>query len=176
MTTVSNTLSLFKSHSFETPLGAMIAISDDSSLYLLEFIDRPDLTKEIEQLTCKHKVEITPEITPPISNLMKELDLYFSGKLQRFNAPIHLTGSEFQTKAWRALMKIPYGTTKSYTQQATEIGNSKACRAVARANSTNQLAIIVPCHRVINSSGTIGGYAGGIKRKEWLINHEKQYI
>lgn len=84
-----------------------------------------------------------------------------------------MIGSSFQMRVWEELEKIPFGQTRSYQEIATAIGRPTACRAVARANSTNQLAIIIPCHRVINSSGALGGYAGGLSRKQWMLKHEQ---
>lgn len=159
----------------DTLLGPMVAISDDKSLYLLEFVDCCSVMKEIEQLLLKKKAAIIPGDTNPINMVKKELELYFSGKLKEFKTSLHLMGSEFQKKAWQALIQIPYGQTRSYLEQAQTIGNEKAFRAIANANGANQLAIIIPCHRIINHNGNLGGYAGGITRKEWLIKHEKKY-
>jgi len=166
---------ILKASWIDTLLGPMIAIGDDESLYLLEFADRRGIMKEIEQLRLKKKVAIIPGDTNPINMIKQELELYFLGKLKEFKTPLHLMGSEFQKKAWHALMQIPYGQTRSYLQQARAISNEKAFRAVANANGANQLAIIIPCHRIINHNGDLGGYGGGIMRKEWLINHEKKY-
>ena len=158
---------------FETPLGPMITISDAKSLYLLQFEACKHLEKEIAKI--KAQATIAPGTTKPIKMIKAELDLYFRGKLQEFKTPIHLLGSEFQKNAWRALIKIPYGETRSYLTQAKNIGNDKAFRAVANANGANQLSIIIPCHRIINHNGNLGGYAGGIERKKWLLQHEKNH-
>ncbi len=119
-----------------------------------------------------HTNVIVPGKTTPLLLFEKELKLYFSAKLTTFTTPIHLHGTDFQKKAWYELSKIPYGQTISYAEQASALGNNKAYRAVARANNTNQLAIIIPCHRVINNNGKLGGYTGGLHRKQWLIQHE----
>lgn len=166
---------LLKASWLDTVLGPMIAISDQESLYLLEFADRRGLAKEIERFRVKQKTAIIPGATKPITMIKKELELYFSGKLTAFKTPLHLIGSEFQKKAWHALMQIPYGQTRSYLEQAKTIGNEKAFRAIANANGANQLAIVIPCHRIINHNGNLGGYGGGKVRKAWLINHEKQH-
>jgi AraC family transcriptional regulator of adaptative response/methylated-DNA-[protein]-cysteine methyltransferase len=158
----------------DTKLGAMIAISDDDALYLLEFVDRRGLEREIERLRFKTKSEILPEITDPIKSIMLELKSYFEGTLTEFKTPIHLLGSPFQRLVWEELMRIPYGQTRTYGAQAKAIGKPTAFRAVANANGANQLAIVIPCHRIINSNGNLGGYGGGIMRKQSLINHEKQ--
>ena len=163
---------ILKTAWLDTPLGPMLAISDDDGLYLLEFVDRRGLEKEIEKLRAKQKAMIIPGSTKPITSITHELKAYFAGKLQTFETPIHLTGSPFQKTVWEALMKIPYGTTKSYLAQAHTLGKEKAVRAVANANGANQLAIIIPCHRIINSNGALGGYGGGLTRKQYLIDHE----
>ena len=104
-----------------------------------------------------------------------KLKSYFEGKLKKFETPLFLLGSPFQKKVWQALLKIPYGTTRSYAAQAVSMSEPKATRAVANANGANQLAIVIPCHRIINSNGALGGYGGGIARKEWLLQHEAKY-
>lgn len=163
---------LLKAAWLDTPLGPMIAISDESVLYLLEFVDRRGLEREVARLRQKTKAAIIPGSTQPIASITAELDQYFSGKLKQFKTPLAEFGTPFQKKVWAALKKIPYGETRSYAEMAQAINHPTACRAVARANGSNQLAIIIPCHRVINSSGEMGGYAGGISRKIWMINHE----
>lgn len=167
--------SVLKVSWLDTLLGPMIAISDDEILYLLEFADRRGIMQEIKRLRLKKKAVIIPGDTSPITMIKKELDLYFSGKLKEFKTPLYLIGSEFQKQAWHALMQVPYGQTRSYLEQAKATGNEKAFRAIANANGANQLAIIIPCHRIINHNGNLGGYGGGKARKEWLINHEKKY-
>jgi len=157
---------------FETPLGAMIALADDSYLYLLEFADHPHVENKIERL--KKKAESMSEgNTPILDSIKKELDAYFKNRLQNFRTPFFLYGTPFQKSVWTQLQKIPSGETWSYGKLAQAINRPLSSRAVGRANSTNQLAIIVPCHRVINATGKLGGYSGGVHRKSWLITHEK---
>jgi AraC family transcriptional regulator of adaptative response/methylated-DNA-[protein]-cysteine methyltransferase len=164
---------ILKASWLDTPLGPMIAISDENLLYLLEFVDRRGLEREVERLRQKTKSAIIPGHTKIIEGIKTELDLYFNKKLTEFKTPLFLMGSDFQKRVWKKLQKIPHGKTCSYLELAKTVGNPAACRAVARANGTNQLAIIIPCHRVINTSGELGGYGGGISRKQWLIDHEK---
>lgn len=159
----------------DTPLGIMIAIADDEALYLLEFIDRWRLEFKIIRLQKKTKSTIIPGYCNPILSIKKELAAYFAGDLKEFKTKLQILGSNFQKSAWKALMGVPYGATCSYLEQAKIIGKASACRAVANANAANQIAIVLPCHRIINTSGRLGGYAGGLQRKEWLINHEKKY-
>jgi AraC family transcriptional regulator of adaptative response/methylated-DNA-[protein]-cysteine methyltransferase len=170
----NNQYNILKSSWLDSPLGPILAISDNQELYLLEFIERRGLEREVEQLRDKTKSVIIPGRTNIIDSIEKELNLYFSGKLREFKTPIHLIGSDFQKTVWQELMRIPYGETRSYLVQAKSIGKPTAFRAVANANGSNQFAIIVPCHRVINTNGKLGGYGGGISRKQWLIDMEKQ--
>lgn len=156
----------------DTPLGPMMAIADEKALYLLEFVDRRGLEKEMDRL--KKKWAIIPGRTGPIDSIERELSQYFTGQLKEFKTPICKLGSPFQTKVWEELQKIPYGETRSYAEIADGISRPTAYRAVAQANGANQLALIIPCHRVINTGGSLGGYGGGIARKQWLIEHEKQ--
>jgi len=179
-----------KTIEIQTPLGSMIAIGDDQGLYLLEFLDKKNLAQEIVSLGSIIKSDLlldnlledllknlgkTALPSSVLSTLVHELNAYFNKTLTSFTVPLHLVGTEFQKKSWQALCAIPYGTTKSYTEQAIAIYKPKACRAVANANSGNRIAIVVPCHRVIQSNGKLGGYSGGIAKKEWLLNHEQSF-
>lgn len=166
---------MLKASWLDTPLGPMLAVSDEQALYLLEFVDRRGLEREIERLRNKANAAIIPGDSSPIQSIEKELELYFSGSLKQFKTPICLIGSPFQKKTWQALIDIPYGETRSYMQQAQIIGKPLAYRAVANANGANQLAIVIPCHRVINANGELGGYGGGISRKQWLLDHERRH-
>jgi len=166
--------SILKAAWLDSPLGPMLAIANEEALYLLEFVDRRGLEREIERLRRKTKSAIIPGHTPAINSIEKELDLYFKGQLKEFKTSICLLGSPFQKHVWAELVKIPPGETRSYSEIANAIKRPTAFRAVARANGANQLAIIIPCHRVINSNGELGGYGGGLTRKEWLIKHETE--
>jgi len=166
---------LLKASWIDTPLGPMIAIGDETHLHLLEFVSRRGLEREVERMRSRLKCAILPGETPPLRQIEKELKEYFAGTLKEFLAPLHLLGSPFQKEVWQALMKIPYGTTCSYEELAKAVKRPTAFRAVAGANGANQLALVIPCHRVINKSGALGGYGGGIERKEWLIKHEKEH-
>ena len=166
---------IFNTIEINTPLGSMIALADAQKLYLLAFADQPDLAHDMEVLGSKNST-ITSGYTAPLASIEQELTAYFHRSLREFKTPLHLTGSLFQQVVWLELMRTPYGATRSYTHIARSIGKKMACRAVARANSANYLAIIIPCHRIIRNSGLIGGYNGGIHRKEWLISHEQQHV
>ena len=164
---------ILKAAWLDTKLGPMIAIADDEGLYLLEFVDRRGLENGVKRLRKKTNAAIIPGETPIIKKISAEIADFFDGKKMIFNTPIHMLGSPFQIKVWEALQKIPAGETRSYLEVAQSIRQPTACRAVARANGSNPLAIIVPCHRVINHNGNLGGYGGGITRKQWLLDHEK---
>ena len=166
---------VLKESRIKTPLGEMIAIADQNFLYLLEFTDSPNVKRKIERLKGKLNCIIEPGQAQPITSIEQELSSYFSGKLKRFDTPIFMMGTDFQRLAWQELRDIPYADTRSYKQQADLLKKPKAVRAIANANAANQLAIIIPCHRVIQNDGKIGGYAGGVQRKEWLLEHELNY-
>jgi len=111
----------------------------------------------------------------PLQDCLLQLDEYFKGKRKIFTVKLHLQGTEFQKKVWNQLMCIPYAKTLSYKGLAQAIGNEKAVRAVGGANGKNPIGIVIPCHRVIAHDGTLGGFGGGLWRKEWLLNHEKRF-
>jgi len=104
---------------------------------------------------------------------VRQLDEYFCGRRREFSIPVRLQGTDFERRVWKALRRIPYGHTRSYSEIAGEIGYEKAARAVGNTARKNPLAIIVPCHRVIGKNGKLTGYAGGLWRKEWLLKHEE---
>lgn len=158
----------------DTLLGPMIAIVDENYLYLLEFVDRRGLEREIEILRKRLKLGIIPGETRISQQIKQELSDYFQGVNLSFNTPCYLMGSEFQKLVWSMLQNIPIGKTQSYLDLAKQMGREKSYRAVANANGANQFAIIIPCHRVINDNGELGGYGGGLSRKAWLLEHEKK--
>lgn len=164
---------ILKASWVDTPLGPMIAIADEQALYLLEFVDRRGLEREVERLRKRLKAAIIPGCTQPIRLIENELKSYFEDSLIEFKTPLIFLGSIFQKRVWEELKKIPFGETRSYSELAAEIGKPTAFRAVANANGANQFAIIIPCHRVINTNGELGGYGGGLARKKWLINQER---
>lgn len=113
---------------------------------------------------------------PLLSRCVQQLDEYFSGNRRIFELPLQQTGTGFQQKVWNLLLQIPFGKTVSYNTLSKQYGDVKAIRAVASANGKNNLAIIVPCHRVIGSNQSLTGYAGGLWRKKWLLEHEAKYF
>jgi len=165
---------VLKAACVDTVLGPMIAIADEQALYLLEFGTRRGLEREIERLR-QRGFAIIAGTTAPIKSIMSELKSYFAGQLQQFKTPYRVFGSSFQQQVWDTLCRIPYGEMRSYAQQALLMGKPTAYRAVANANGMNQLAIIIPCHRIISSDGSLGGYGGGIAVKQWLLEHEQNH-
>lgn len=155
-----------------TPLGPMMVGVTDEGLCLLEFTDRRMIETQIETLKKRLKAEMVTGKHPMIEIVKSQLDEYFEGSRKGFELPFVTPGTDFQNKVWMELTHIPYGRTRSYKQQANEVGDVKAVRAVARANGENRLAIVIPCHRVIGSDGSIVGYGGGVQRKQWLLKHE----
>lgn len=170
----SESMRVLRASWLDTRLGPMLAVADEDALYLLEFVDRRGLEREIERLRQKTQAAILPGTCAPIASLEHELREYFEGKLTTFQTPIRCLGTPFEQRVWDQLMKIPPGQTRSYRDIAEALGEPSAPRAVARANGANQLAIIVPCHRVIYANGELGGYGGGAARKRWLLEHEKE--
>ncbi len=157
---------------FTTPLGPMVAVANDQGLCVLEFSDRRALERELEWVRRSYKAVVVPGKNDVLRQIARELEEYFAGTRMRFDTPIAMRGSDFQVRVWRALLDIPCGQTRSYAQIARSTGNADAVRAVGRANGDNRMAIIIPCHRVIRSDGTMCGYGGGIWRKHRLLEHE----
>ncbi|HJK86625.1 MAG TPA: methylated-DNA--[protein]-cysteine S-methyltransferase [Candidatus Megaira endosymbiont of Nemacystus decipiens] len=174
--TISNPSKLLKVKLFITDLGKMITIGDDHGIYLLEFCDRKYLDEGIYNLCKKWNFNIAFGTTKAIDSIEKEIKMYLCGKLTSFKTHCYMLGTSFQKKAWQELLNIPYGKTKSYLEQAQAVEKPSAFRAVANANAKNRLAIIIPCHRVIQTDGGIGGYGAGVVRKKWLIQHEADSI
>ncbi|VDS07201.1 Bifunctional transcriptional activator/DNA repair enzyme Ada [Paracoccus haematequi] len=159
----------------DTPLGGMIAIADDRALHLLEFIDRKALPDGLRRLSAHVGGRVGLGRTAVHDLTESRLFDYFAGRAPLLDVPVVLHGTPFQQQVWRALQQIPAGQTRSYLQLAAGIGRPTATRAVARANATNRIALVVPCHRVIGADGTLTGYAGGLWRKERLIAIERSY-
>ena len=158
----------------ETPMGRMIAIADESSLYMLEFTNRKNMRRQFDRLRKLQSRAIVPGRTSITVQIETELAAYFNGELTQFETPLATSGTEFQRQTWAALQSIPHGETRSYAQLAEMIGKPTAVRAVASANANNGLALIIPCHRVIAKNGGLGGYAGGINRKQNLLELESK--
>ncbi len=159
-----------------TPVGPMLAGSSDEAVCLLEFTDRRMLATQIERLEKRLGCAFVPGSTEVGRLLEKELADYFSGSLEVFTVPIVTHGTPFQERVWAELRSIPHGQVRSYAEQARAIGSPEAVRAVARANGDNRIAILIPCHRVIGSDGSLTGYGGGLWRKKFLLSLERSGV
>lgn len=159
-----------------TPQGPMLAVCDDAYLYMLEFTVRKNMERGFTKLRKAYGRAVIPGRTEITDQIEAELKAYFEGTLKSFSTPLAPTGTAFQNQVWKALQDIPYGTTCAYTDLAIAVGNEKAVRAVASSNANNGLALIIPCHRVIAKGGGLGGYAGGVDKKQWLLDHERRHI
>jgi AraC family transcriptional regulator of adaptative response/methylated-DNA-[protein]-cysteine methyltransferase len=158
-----------------TPLGPMLAGATDKGICLLEFVDRRMLPTQLDRVRKLYGLSPLPGSSPFFDRLSGELHEYFRGKLKVFAVPLDLAGTGFQQRVWAGLRAIPYGTTRSYAEQARRLGMPSAVRAVARANGDNRIAIVVPCHRVVGSDGKLVGYGGGLWRKMSLLEHERRH-
>ncbi len=151
----------------------MLALADDAGLRLLEFVDRRGLERELVGLRRRLKCAIVPGNHALLDQIAAELAEYFAGRRMKFTVPLSPVGSEFQRRVWAELQRIAPGRTRSYAEMAAKLGIPKGPRAVGRANGSNMLAIVIPCHRVINADGSLCGYAGGLWRKQRLLEHER---
>lgn len=156
---------LFYTQIEDSPVGPLLLAGDHDALHVLAFGagSRP---REID-------ADWRPDTKGVLKNVRKELDQYFAGHLKQFSTPVAFTGTPFQNAVWQELRRIPYGETISYLELARRIDNLKAVRAVGMANGANPIAIIVPCHRVIGSNGSLTGFGGGLPTKRALLELEK---
>jgi methylated-DNA-[protein]-cysteine S-methyltransferase len=149
----------------DSPIGRLLLSTDGHALTGL-YMDVPSgPPRAIDEWVCD-------AAAGPLPQAARQLEEYFRGARREFDLPIRMQGTEFQRRAWRSLIEIPYGQTRSYGEQAKCIGNPKASRAVGLANGRNPIAIVVPCHRVIGADGSLTGFGGGLERKRWLLAHE----
>jgi methylated-DNA-[protein]-cysteine S-methyltransferase len=149
---------------YKSPVGVLEIIGSDEAIYSILFSD--------SDTSVNFKNAATPKV---LLDCYEQLDEYFNGKRHDFTFPYVFEGTAFQKDVWNALTTISYGKTGSYKDIAAAIGNEKAIRAVGSANGKNKLSIVIPCHRIIGSNGKLTGYAGGLWRKEWLLQHEKAF-
>ncbi len=153
---------------FQSMLGIIKLTEFEGFLTGAEFVEN---NPETEQFCTDFK----QQSNPLLKATCEQLDEYFEGRREIFNLALKPQGTVFQRSAWEALLRIPYGETRSYLQQAQSLNNPKAIRAVGQANSRNPIAIIIPCHRVIGKNGTLTGYAGGLDRKTQLLELEQRF-
>ena len=152
----------------DSALGHLSIAATTAGIVAIEFGE-----VNFSALAATMKLKLSNTSTPLLSNCTKQLSEYFAGNRKEFSLPLHLVGTDFQQKVWHTLRTIPYGSTISYKEEALKVGNAKAVRAVAQANGANPVPIIIPCHRVINSDGTTGGYSSGVEKKLFLLRLEK---
>lgn len=167
--------SLLKADWFQTALGPMIGVADQTHLHLLEFADRKALPKELQRLLKTAARGIGFGTTAPLKQAKRELEAYFDGQSAKFDTPLAPAGTPFTKSVWAALQTIPAGQTRSYSDLAAQLEKPEATRAVARANGANQIAVLIPCHRVLGADGSLTGYGGGLWRKRKLIDLEQQF-
>lgn len=158
---------------YQSRLGPMIIGATSQGVCLVEFSDRRMLEYQMRTLRKRFKAAIIPGSNNHIEQVKLELDEYFKGNLKSFKTPVVYPGTDFQVMIWENLKKIPYGKTVSYIELAKKAGFKGASRAVGTANGMNRIAIILPCHRVVNKDGRLGGYGGGLWRKQWLLELER---
>jgi AraC family transcriptional regulator of adaptative response/methylated-DNA-[protein]-cysteine methyltransferase len=158
----------------ESPVGKIIAGATAQGCCLLEFQDRGGLDRIKARIQKRHGLKMGDSPKAVLDHLELELNRYFEGLLKTFSVSLDMRGTSFQMAVWRQLLSIPYGETRSYGQVARAVGKPLAHRAVGSANGHNAVAIVVPCHRVIRSDGKLGGYGGGLWRKEYLLDLENR--
>lgn len=144
----------------ETPIGQLKIVGDGDALKMVIFTEGDE----------KESLE---ELTPIVANAKEQLKEYFEGKREKFDLELSPEGTDFQRSVWDELLKVPFGKTSTYAKQSIKLGDIKKIRAVGTANGKNPISIIIPCHRIIGSDGSLTGYAGGLHRKEWLLKHER---
>lgn len=157
----------------ESPLGPLVIGANDAGVCLLEFSDRRMLETQFATLRRRFGAALVPGDSAHSERLRAELAGYFAGSLREFTVPLVYPGTPFQERVWRQLLEIPYGQTRSYEDLARATGAAGAQRAVGTANGCNRIAIVIPCHRVVNKDGRLGGYGGGLWRKQWLLDLER---
>jgi len=158
-----------------SPLGILSACSTENGICLLTFDSDKSPEREFKFLEKYFGTTICEGTSNHFETLKLQLSEYFDGSRKEFSVPLVTSGTPFQISVWKELMKISDGTTRSYLEQSKALGKSESIRAVAHANGMNRIAVIIPCHRVIGSNGSLIGYGGGLDRKRWLLEHEKRY-
>lgn len=158
----------------ESPVGPLLAAANDEGVCLLEFTERRLLEAQFATLRKRFGCALIPGTNARLEQLKAELTRYFAGELKSFTVPLRYPGTPFQMRVWDALQRIPCGATWSYEELARAVGSPKGARAVGRANGLNRIAILIPCHRVVNKDGSLGGYGGGLWRKQFLLDLERR--
>lgn len=162
-------------HWTASPLGPLVLGATRAGVCLVEFSDRKRLAQQLDAVRAVFKLPVVPGQTAVLRTLEKELAQYFAGALTGFSVPLAYPGTPFQERVWRALLDIPYGATRSYEDLAVAVGSPRGQRAVGLANGRNRIAIVIPCHRVVNKGGKLCGYGGGLHRKAYLLELENRH-
>lgn len=157
---------------YKTPIGELILGSYEQKLCLLDFAERKTRDRIDNRIQTGLRSEYVNQDDDVLTTVRQQIDEYLNDRRDTFDIPLMMIGTDFQKSVWRALMDIPYGTTASYLQLAQHINKEKAVRAVANANGSNAMSLIIPCHRIIGSNGNLVGYAGGLSAKEYLLKLE----
>lgn len=157
----------------ESELGPLVIGATSKGVCLVEFTDRRMLEYQLKTLRKRFNAAIVPGTNEHLEQCIAELKEYFAGNLKNFKVPVVYPGTDFQIKVWNELRRIPYGKTLSYIELAEKVGVKNASRAVGTANGMNRIAVILPCHRVVNKNGKLGGYGGGVWRKQWMLDLER---
>jgi len=164
-------VSVMRTVCYESPIGELEISGDDKWIYSIEFA----YESNDEEKTQDSKGDENQKLPAPLMKCKAQLDEYFAGNRTGFSLPLSPRGTPFQKKVWGQLLKIDFGKTKSYKEIAEAVGSPGGMRAVGGANGKNPITIVIPCHRVIADNGTLGGYGGGLWRKEWLLKHENSW-
>ena len=157
----------------DTPLGTMLVAGNDEHVHLVCFIEKASLVRKAAILQKGLKAWLELGESASVTAAKRELAEYFAGRRRKFETPVKSVGTAFQERVWDELRTVPFGETVSYVDLAKTIGRPAAFRAVAQANAQNPAAVLMPCHRIVNGDGSIGGYNAGIERKRWLLDFEK---
>jgi AraC family transcriptional regulator of adaptative response/methylated-DNA-[protein]-cysteine methyltransferase len=157
----------------QTVVGTLLFGATDDAVCMLEFAEPEELAGRIERLCARHEGCAVNDDHPLIRASRLQLEEYFAGRRREFDLPLCFAGTKFQESVWSTLRRIPYGATWSYLELAKQVGDVQATRAVGAANGANPIAILIPCHRVINANGQLGGFGGGVWRKRILLDLER---
>ncbi len=158
----------------DSPIGPLLVGAVGHSLCLVEYADEARAERQLRRIGERLGQRVSAGSSEVIDRAAKELAEFFSGTREAFSVPLEPVGTPFQKSVWTELLKIPLGETRSYAQIARALGDPAATRAVGAANGANPISIFVPCHRVVRTGGALGGYGGGLERKRWLLDHERQ--
>jgi len=174
--TTTDTTNTIRVELMDSAVGPLVVGATDEGLCLVEFTDPQRMDSQVTSLRRLLPYNVQRGAHPYLKQVRQELTEYFAGQRTHFEVPLLYPGSAFQRAVWTALLEIPYGETRTYESLARQIATAEAVRAVGGANGANRIAIVIPCHRVVNKSGKLGGYGGGLWRKKALLALEQQQL